>query len=116
MASYFDKVEQEKNFLAIINGSTDVDKYVSWSTYIEFCHGYKDGTAQGTRLEYTAYLQYWDGSSWTNVDHHTGYFSYSSCFNWSLTGRKAGSYRIRTVYYFKGSSYVNRTSAFIVER
>ncbi|MGF9977344.1 hypothetical protein [Viridibacillus arvi] len=49
-ASYFDNVEQDKNFLNISNGYTDVGKYVSWSTYIEFCHGYKGGTAQGSNL------------------------------------------------------------------
>ena len=120
MASYDDIVPQHPSFLGMIYGYTDVDKYVNWSTYIEFCHGWKTGgiygSEYGNKVSYTSYLQYWDGSTWMNVAHHSGYFRYSVCFRWSLAGRKAGSYRIRTVYYYKGSTHINRTSAFIVER
>ena len=101
---------------ATVYGYTDVDKYVDWSTYIDFTHGYVDNTHQGTLCNYTLRLQYWNGSAWTNVSTKTGSFQYSVTTRFYMLTLQAGSYRMNGVYTFNGKSYSNFTPAFIVER
>lgn len=118
MATYRDAVSQDSSYSISIMGYTDVDKYVDWSTYIDFWHGWDNVSMDGTYVDYTLALEFYNKTKkyWVAKKLHTGYFRHGVTTRFTLSGLPAGSYRIRGYYTYGGKTHINRTSAFVVER
>lgn len=100
-----------------VHGCTDAPSYGAGATSIVFHMTLDAGNDQ---QNWQMDLQYWTGSTWSNVGAYTGYLTYSSpsTRSFSLSGKKAGSYRIRVTLRNEANTLisVNQTSAFIVKR
>ena len=114
MASYGGVPGVQYDDMTVI-GSTDVYAYADWATTIDFYQSLVPGVP---KTYYTIYLQFWTGSSWSNVDSKVGYFQYNVTRSFSLAGRSEGYYRIRGLYRKEGyTDYnVNITNSFYVNR
>lgn len=94
-------------------GSTDYNSYGVNATSIDFEHGVMNGITHN----YTIALEYWNGSSWNAVELKNGTIRTTGTLKFYLSGKKAGSYRIRGYYWQSGgTTWINGTPAFIVNR
>ena len=112
------------DYTSLISACTDKDAYAASDTSIKLWINYGVPNAEGgLKTDFTAALEFWDGSNWMAVELQTGSIttvtSPSSTKTFSLTGKSAGSYRFKIYYSGKllqGGTAINQTYAFVVAR
>lgn len=102
-----------------VDMGTDASSYSTTATSIDY-KIWKVGESSHT-IYYIMALEWWDGSRWIAQELQTGYFNYSTPTKlFYLAGKPGGSYRF-TCYINEdcsncGTTFINRTAAFIVKR
>ncbi|PEJ28451.1 hypothetical protein CN677_27050 [Bacillus pseudomycoides] len=93
----------------------DADSYGPGATSIDVSLSAPEGTSGFERI-YTTMLEYWNGKHWAAVAQKSGSFKYSVTNVFPLSGKPAGSYRVRVNYSYNGGGSYSETHPAVVVR